>query len=630
MAMLKTIGQGHNRAADGFYRIQGEGPDDDGTGGSGHTGSVRDLDDYLYLGPKAERGRVRHMEAYLEYGHGHEHRPLAFGKTDELRFQGEHGWSDEMDETRKAWGKDEGRTYYHFAISADPADHVGAEELRDVALEWVREALPGTQAAVSVHDDNEGHIMHAHVVVNSVYPDTGRKIHRSRRDVDREADLCQDICREHGLGYLPYLRDVRRQVREGRRVIGTSQWSRMSAAERSMRRRGAHSWMADIRDAVDACVPKSTTWAAFERNMSAMGYQIRRPRRGGITFVHPTSTGHDRRARGERMGTDYCEEGILARLGTDFDGTLGLGMEPQSELDGRIAMSRARRATRRERERQARHHGVTPRRAPGPLTLEEAAMRRVPIRGRGESLRGVEGALRAMATLRRGGFESIPQVDRALRDASGRLAAIEAHAAAIGDGMRRASELLEVSRSVDAARREVEALPTGIWRVATRLRSNELRRQIAEGSERVRQGLGTAHEFVRAEGLRYYPDTYVLERLVGEYHEQAQALKRDADRIAHEMGDLQCAMDALGPRRKQRTAEGQMPLRLATKARIPRSPSPDGGRAPHGGEAIAASMERRLDALIAARERQRSTSIPQPTKAMAHRPVASRGRGPRL
>jgi hypothetical protein len=241
MSMLKTIGQGHAESRAIHRAENGARLEVDESGGkTGHVGSCKNIDNYLWEGP-------RNVDAYLERGKGHEGRPLAFRHTDELDFEGEHGWWRVMDEERRAWGKTDGRTYYHFVVSPDPRDHVGADELADVALEWVRRCLPGTQAVVSVHDDNEGHIMHAHVVVNSVIPSTGKKIHRTDADVRREAEVCQELCREHGLAAMPSPRERRRQA-------WSAQWAKAEAAERRIETRGGRSWKADIRRAVDECV----------------------------------------------------------------------------------------------------------------------------------------------------------------------------------------------------------------------------------------------------------------------------------------------------------------------------------------------------------------------------------------
>lgn len=195
MAMLKAIGQGHTRPVELAE-----------TGGaSGHRSSAKDLDDYLAWEPKRER-RSKRIERYLESGHDHPARCLAFSKTDAFLYSGEHGWAEEMDRTREQMEltkRANARTYYHYVISPDPADHAGAEELRDLGLEWIAKCLPGTQAVVSVHDDNAEHIMHAHVVVNAVYPATGRRVHITDRKAQRQAHVLQELCLEHGMTAMP-------------------------------------------------------------------------------------------------------------------------------------------------------------------------------------------------------------------------------------------------------------------------------------------------------------------------------------------------------------------------------------------------------------------------------------------
>ena len=305
MAMLKTIGQGHAESRAIHRAENGARLEVDESGGkTGHVGSCKNIDNYLWEGP-------RNVDAYLERGKGHEGRPLAFRHTDELDFEGEHGWWRVMDEERWAWGKTDGRTYYHFVVSPDPRDHVGADELADVALEWVRRCLPGTQAVVSVHDDKEGHIMHAHVVVNSVIPSTGKKIHRTDADVRREAEVCQELCREHGLAAMPSPRERRRQA-------WSAQWAKAEAAERRIETRGGRSWKADIRRAVDECVREATTWRQFVRAIGTRGFQVRETRRGDLTYYHPDSTGSDKRVRACRLGMGYDAAGVRARLAVDF------------------------------------------------------------------------------------------------------------------------------------------------------------------------------------------------------------------------------------------------------------------------------------------------------------------------
>ncbi len=113
-----------------------------------------------------------------------------------LPYLGPDDWDRVMDDTRRLWGKDVGRKYYHFVISPDPEDGLTAEQVRDLAVEWARERYAGKEWVVETHDDNG--IPHAHVVVNSVDPNDGYKIQISDDDVRKDAMSLQVICKEHG------------------------------------------------------------------------------------------------------------------------------------------------------------------------------------------------------------------------------------------------------------------------------------------------------------------------------------------------------------------------------------------------------------------------------------------------
>lgn len=80
--------------------------------------------------------------------------------------------------------------------------------------------------------------MHAHIILNAVNASTGLKVQISPEDSDMLYYQAQkEIGEEHGMNYFPYLADWRAAVREGRQAP-TIQSVRMSAAERSLRRRG--------------------------------------------------------------------------------------------------------------------------------------------------------------------------------------------------------------------------------------------------------------------------------------------------------------------------------------------------------------------------------------------------------
>ena len=94
-------------------------------------------------------------------------------------------WDERMNETRQMFGKDKGRKYYHFVISPDPEDGLDARAVDTLAYDWVRERYTGYQWVIETHIDNG--IPHAHIVVNSVNPVDGRKIHLDDDDVQADA-----------------------------------------------------------------------------------------------------------------------------------------------------------------------------------------------------------------------------------------------------------------------------------------------------------------------------------------------------------------------------------------------------------------------------------------------------------
>lgn len=87
-----------------------------------------------------------------------------------------------MDGTRSRWRNDTPwggrpcRTYKHYVLSPDPKDHVGLDDLRELTVSWAREHFGDYEVAIVYHDDNAGHIPHAHVVVNNTDIVTGRRL----------------------------------------------------------------------------------------------------------------------------------------------------------------------------------------------------------------------------------------------------------------------------------------------------------------------------------------------------------------------------------------------------------------------------------------------------------------------
>lgn len=91
-------------------------------------------------------------------------------------------WAAVMDATRRAFGNDlpwrgkRVRTYKHYIVSPDPKDRASLEALRKLARAWAQEHFADYEVAIVYHDDNEGGIPHAHIVVSNTNLETGRRL----------------------------------------------------------------------------------------------------------------------------------------------------------------------------------------------------------------------------------------------------------------------------------------------------------------------------------------------------------------------------------------------------------------------------------------------------------------------
>ena len=100
-------------------------------------------------------------------------------------------------EEKKMWDKDSGRMYAHNIISWHKEEQITPEQALEFGKEFAEKWFSGFQTLVAVHKDKE-HI-HCHLVTNSVSYEDGRKLHNTRKDLERMKQLTNQMCRERGL-----------------------------------------------------------------------------------------------------------------------------------------------------------------------------------------------------------------------------------------------------------------------------------------------------------------------------------------------------------------------------------------------------------------------------------------------
>ena len=100
-------------------------------------------------------------------------------------------------EEKKVWDKDSGRMYAHNIISWHKDEQITLEQALEFGKEFAENWFSGFQTLVAVHKDKD-HI-HCHLVTNSVSYEDGRKLHNTKKDLERMKQLTNQMCRERGL-----------------------------------------------------------------------------------------------------------------------------------------------------------------------------------------------------------------------------------------------------------------------------------------------------------------------------------------------------------------------------------------------------------------------------------------------
>ena len=103
----------------------------------------------------------------------------------------------EFAEVKKAFGKTDGRTYYHMIQSFSPDDRITPEQAHKVGLQMA-ELFEGYQVLVVTHT-NKAHT-HNHLVINSVNFENGKKLTISNQELEEIKNYSNSICLQNGWG----------------------------------------------------------------------------------------------------------------------------------------------------------------------------------------------------------------------------------------------------------------------------------------------------------------------------------------------------------------------------------------------------------------------------------------------
>lgn len=205
-------------------------------------------------------------------------------------------------ETKRRFGKLDGRQGYHFVISFAKGE---ADEMMayDVAKEFCEEYLGDNYDYVFAIHNDKGH-KHGHIVFNSVSRMDGYKYHYKKGDWEKYIQPITDkISVAHGLTPLTF---------EKERVgVSYASW----AAEHE----GKFNWRSIMRADADYAIQQAGSFEEFQNIMQKMNYQLRsgyskkyNSQYIAFTFVEPDGKKHSWRSY--KMPAGYSPEEITQRI----------------------------------------------------------------------------------------------------------------------------------------------------------------------------------------------------------------------------------------------------------------------------------------------------------------------------
>ena len=198
--------------------------------------------------------------------------------------------------TKHLYGKASGTFFYHYVQSFSPQENVTPAEAHQIALELAERFFPGCEVLAATHVDAEH--LHTHLVVNSVHPDTGKKLHFTPKTLEQMRAVSDHLCLEHGLSTLkPY--------QQNRRTKGLRTGEYRAAVR-------GESWKFQLITTVEAAMELAGSREEFIREMERRGYRVRwEESRKCITYTTPTRMKcrddrlHEEKFRKEKMEHEF-------------------------------------------------------------------------------------------------------------------------------------------------------------------------------------------------------------------------------------------------------------------------------------------------------------------------------------
>lgn len=177
---------------------------------------------------------------------------------------------EQMEFTKRLWGKNGGRTYKHFVQSFAPEENIDPVQAHQIACQLAasRPEWHDFEVLIATHEDKK-HI-HTHFVVNSVSCVDGHKIQQSKAELQAMKDYSDQLCAKYGLHITEKGKTFDGQEREETAAFSKDTYQLLKKAEQGE----VKSYVQDIALAILKCREQATSRADFVQHMNEQGYGV--------------------------------------------------------------------------------------------------------------------------------------------------------------------------------------------------------------------------------------------------------------------------------------------------------------------------------------------------------------------
>lgn len=181
--------------------------------------------------------------------------------------------TEEMQITKKIYGKEGGRTYKHFVQSFPPEEDITPEKAHDIAKEFVESCslFKNFEVVYCTHVDKE-HI-HNHFVVNSVSFMDGHKFQMSKGDLENMKKLNNKLCLKNGFSICEIGKKKQKAEEKGRGQITSYDMNKYQFLKKAADGK-VKSYVQDTAIAVYDSIQEATSKEEFLTIMERKGYSV--------------------------------------------------------------------------------------------------------------------------------------------------------------------------------------------------------------------------------------------------------------------------------------------------------------------------------------------------------------------